>query len=375
MLVYALIIIDTSLFPFGGWRDLGLPPYDFLVADWPRRPLPFDLFVNVVGYLPLGFVAGLALHPRARGPTMVLAATLLCAVLSIQLEAVQTYLPARVASKVDVLANVAGGFVGALIAARSAHPLLDTGRLRIWRTRWFASDASRGLALVIVWFGALVYPDAFVLGMGGLLKAFDPSDAGLAASALGLADFGDAVLTAERFQLAEGVVAGLTLAGAGLLFLNLLRQGLSWWGRLALLAAFVTATVATEALAHAFLFDDAAAWPLLTPGARDGIAIAIATLLASTWLPPRVRWAVALASVLASLVVVNVYPDNPYGNPVSLAWTRGKLMNFYGLASGLNLVWPYVAIAYLLRHRGRPGRSTPPGVERVPRVLERRGAG
>ena len=28
-------------------------------------------------------------------------------------------------------------------------------------------------------------------------------------------------------------------------------------------------------------------------------------------------------------------------------------MNFYGLASGINLVWPYLAIGYLMRHRGR----------------------
>jgi hypothetical protein len=64
-----------------------------------------------------------------------------------------------------------------------------------------------------------------------------------------------------------------------------------------------------------------------------------------------VRWALGVASLLGALALVNVYPDNPYVNPVGLAWTRGKLLNFYGLANGLNLVWPYLAVAYLLRHR------------------------
>ncbi len=350
-------MVDASLFPFSGWRELGLAPYDYLFADWPARPLPFDLLVNALGYLPLGFIAGLALHPRVRGVAAVIVATLLCAALSIHLEALQTYLPSRVASKVDVLTNVSGGFVGALLAARFAHALLDTGRLRVWRTRWFASDASRGLVLALVWFGALIYPDAFVFGTGGLLKAFDPSGSDFIAAAVGLVDQNDPRATAARFQLAEAAVAGTTMFGAGLMFMNLLRHGLSWWRRLLLPALFVAATVLVAVLAREFLFDDANNWPPLTPGARSGIAFAFTGIAVATVLPDKARWLLALIALLASLAIVNVYPDNPYGKAVSLTWTRGKLLNFYGLASGLNLVWPYLAIAYLSRHRGSSAMS------------------
>ena len=349
-----LIVVDATLFPFSGWRDLGLAPYAFLEAGWPPRPLPFDLIVNAIGYLPLGILGGLALHPRLRGIAMIVVATIGCALVSIHLEALQTYLPSRVASKVDVLANVAGGALGAVMAARFAHPLLDTGRLRVWRTRWFAADASRGLVLVVVWFGALVYPDAFVLGTGGLLKAFDPSGSDLLASLLGLSDPSDTAANALRFEHAETAVTGLTLLAAGLLFLNLTRQGLAWSRRFVLMAAFVVATVAIAGFARAFLFDEFTAWPLLTAGARSGIAVALAGLVLATWLPRRVRSLFALVAVLVALAIVNVYPDNPYGSAVGLAWTRGKLLNFYGLASGLNLVWPYLAIAWLLRHWGSP---------------------
>lgn len=348
-------MIDASLYPFSGWRDLGLAPFDYLFAAWPAHALAFDMLVNALGYLPLGFACGLALHPRLRGAGMVGAVTLPCAVLSIGLEALQTYLPARVASKVDVLTNVAGGFVGALIAARFAHALLDTGRLRMWRARWFVADASHGLILAAVWFAALVYPDAFVFGTGGLLKAFDPSVADRIAAAVGFADQGDPVATAVRFQIAEATVTALTLLGAGLLVLNLLRKGLRWSARFLLLVLFVLATVSVEGVAHAFLFNDATVWPLLTPGARQGLTAASAALAIATMLPPRVRWALGVASLLGALALVNVYPDNPYANPVGSAWTRGKLLNFYGLASGLNLVWPYLAVAYLLGHR----RSSP----------------
>ena len=358
LLAYLLIIVDASLYPFRGWRDLGLAPYDYLIADWPPHALPFDLLVNAIGYLPLGFLAGLALHPRVRGVASIVVATLLCALLSVHLEALQTYLPSRVASKVDVLANGAGALIGAVLAARFAHALLDTGRLRVWRTRWFASDASRGLVLVLVWFAALIYPDAFVFGTGGLLKAFDPAMSDLLAAAAGFADQSDPLATATRFQLAETTVAALTLLGAGLLFQNLFRSGLAWSKRVVLLALFGLATVAVAAFAHAFLFDEVNSWPVLTPGARTGIVFAGAGLFVATVLPARLRWLLALAALLVALVLVNIYPDNPYGNPVGLAWTRGKLLNFYGLASGLNLVWPYLAIAYLLRHRGSPPKHS-----------------
>ena len=351
LLAYASIVIDASLFPFGGWRDLGLAPYAYLFADWPPRALPFDLAVNAIGYLPLGLVCGLAVHPRLRGAWMIVASTAFCALLSIHLEALQTYLPTRVASKVDVLANVGGGLVGALIAGRAAHPLLDGGRLRAWRTQWFAGDASRGLVLIVLWLGALVYPDAFVLGMGGVLKAFDPAGSDLVAAAVGLTDDGNPVATAARFQQAEMVVAGLVLLGAGLLFQNLLRGGQAWTRRLALVGAFLLATLLIETTAHAFLFETTMSWPPLTTGSRLGFVGAALLLFVATALSARIRWVIAFTALIAALVLVNVYPDNPYDHPVGLAWTRGKLLNFYGLASGLNLVWPYLAIAYLLRHR------------------------
>jgi VanZ family protein len=352
LLAYALIVIDASLFPFGGWRDVGIGVFDYLSADWPRHALPFDLIVNALGYWPLGFLAGLALHPKVRGLWSVLVATLLCAALSIGLEAVQTYLPARVASKVDVAANVAGGLIGAVCAVRVAHLLLDTGRLRMWRTRWFIGDASRGLVLTLVWFGALIYPDAFVFGMGGLVKVIDPEWTQHLAALAGFANDNDAIGTPYRFELAESVVGALTLTGSGLLFLNLLRENVRWPLRIGLLSLFVAATIAVEVLAHAFLFDDVAPWPLLTQGARAGIAVAVVALLIASVLPSKMRWALGLAALIGALALVNVYPDNPYVSAVGSSWTRGKLMNFYGLASGLNLIWPYFAIVYLLRHRG-----------------------
>lgn len=353
---YTLIVLDASLYPFVRWRDLGIAPFDYLFAAWPPHPLPFDLGINVVGYLPLGFLAGLAMHPRCRGLSLVIGAVVYCALLSLGLEAAQTYLPTRVASRVDVLCNVAGGLIGAVLAARFAPPLLDTGRLRAWRARWFANDASRGLILIAVWFGALVYPEAFALGTGGLLKAFDPEWSERIALAVGFAGSQDPDSTAAQFQLVESTVCALALLGSGLLFVNLQRATRRRLTRLLLLLAFMVATITVKSFAHAFLFAEASRWPLLGPGARWGFLVGSVALLLAWLLPMRLRWALGLAALMGSVALVNIFPDNPYANPVRLAFTRGRLLNFYGLAKGLNLAWPYFVIAYYLRHRGPRGR-------------------
>jgi VanZ family protein len=351
LLAYTLIVVDASLYPFSGWREYGIGAFDFLFASWPTRALPFDLLVNALGYLPLGLLAGLALHPRVRGIGLVALATLYAALLSCGLEAIQTFLPSRVASTSDLASNVVGAFVGALLAARFARPLLDTGRLRAWRARWFVADASRGLVLVVIWLGALIYPDVFMFGMGGMLKAFDPDLADQVSVWLGLAPLVDPLVDAVRFAIAEAVVVATGLVGAGLLFVNLMRPTASRVVRLLLLAAFVVAAVVVKSASQVFVFGEFDATPWLVPGARGGFACGMVLLFILAFLPMRSRWALGLAALLTSLVLTNLVPDNPYMNPVAASLTRGRLMNFYGLARGLNLAWPFFAIAYFMRHR------------------------
>jgi len=54
--VYTLLAVYASLHPFADWRDSGVDPLDFLTAAWPRYTTGFDLAINVVAYLPMGFL-------------------------------------------------------------------------------------------------------------------------------------------------------------------------------------------------------------------------------------------------------------------------------------------------------------------------------
>ena len=118
LLVYVLLIIYASGFPFSGWRDNGLLPWTYLGERMPHYWTSFDLIVNVIGYVPLGALVVLALYPRVRGLWAVLIAIASGMLLAATLEALQSYLPSRVPSNLDLMTNSLGVVIGALSGTR-----------------------------------------------------------------------------------------------------------------------------------------------------------------------------------------------------------------------------------------------------------------
>jgi len=153
-LIYTALIVYASLYPFEGWRYVGIAPWSFLGAPLPRYWTGFDVAANPAGYAPLGFLLALsALRTNPRLPAVLLA-TVGAALLSLAMESLQTYLPKRVASNVDLTLNLAGAWLGAL----AAFGLEKAGAIARWsrfRDRWFVA-ASRG-ALVLLNDGDLTY--------------------------------------------------------------------------------------------------------------------------------------------------------------------------------------------------------------------------
>ena len=345
--LYALLVLYSGLAPWSGWRDLGVAPLAYLTAPVPRHLTTFDLLVNVLGYMPLGALFVLSAHPRLRGGVAAALALFAGALLSGTIEAVQTYLPTRVPSNIDLLTNSIGALAGAALAAPFASSLIDRGRLADLRLRWFERRPSVLLLLVCLWPLAQIHPEPMLFGTGDLRDVFQAT-----ASALG----GDwptldpARLGPAEFVLAEAFVVAAALLAVGLAFASAMRPAAP---RGALLMALVVSALVLKALAHGLLFgpDRALAW--LTPGAYGGLAIGSLTMLAASAGPPRWRPRFALVALVAGLAGANLVPYNPYYLANMQDWRQGALLNFNALTDWLSALWPYALGLALLRHAAR----------------------
>lgn len=349
LVVWAMLIVYASLAPWSGWRDLGVSPLAYLTAPLPRWITGFDLAVNLLAYLPLGALALLAQHPHRRGLPAVLMATLAGALLAGFIEAVQTYLPTRVPSILDLASNTLGAAAGALLATPFTAALIDRGRLAQLRARWLVRDAAPALLLIALWPLAQIHAGSMLFGNGRAYGTVsDLLDlAGSKLPQLALARFG-----AAEFVLAEAVAVTAALLAVGLAFVSLMQREAP---RAALLAALLAAALLAKSLAYGANFgpDHALAW--LSPGALGGLLLGSLTLLAAAAGSPRAQRRVALLAVLVLLVVVNLVPPNPYHAAWLSGFRPGRLVHAGAVAEWLALAWPFALLLWLLLSAPRRG--------------------
>src|SRR5262245_49585614 len=113
---YTLLVTYASLYPFKVWRGSADGALSFVLAPWPRYYTFFDLLVNVLAYVPLGFLCALAALPRLPPRWAALAAVLAGTALSFTVEVAQGFIPGRISSNLDLLNNGLGTLMGALLA-------------------------------------------------------------------------------------------------------------------------------------------------------------------------------------------------------------------------------------------------------------------
>src|SRR5712664_1134972 len=280
---YVPLVVYASLHPFSGWRDRGLPPFAFLTAPFPR-PIPvFDVVANIIGYVPLGFLAVFAVYPWLRRGYALGFGLACSAFLSFALESLQLYLPMRTSSNLDLLANTVGGAVGALAALATTRPLLDAEGLQHLRNRLFLPGRRTDLGLVLLglWLFAQLNPETLLFGTGDLRDLFRAPSGKL--------------YPAEVFVRVEAGVACGNVFAAGLLFFCL--------------------SIGSQAVLD---------W--VTPGALYGTASGIALLVVAAGFPRTVQMALAGLALLAATAIVNLAPANPYLTATLSLWQQGHYL-------------------------------------------------
>jgi VanZ family protein len=360
LLLYTLVIVYASLYPFSGWRDLGISPVNFLFNPLPYYWTAFDLWTNVAGYAPFGLLVVFSVYPRLRGAAAWIAAALAGVALSGTMEAVQTWLPTRVSSNLDLVANAAGAMVGALFGVMLTRTFLQESRLLVLRRRWFTREAGRGLIVVALWPLAQLYPQGYLFGLGQFTPTLsewlsDWFDADIDIGAM----FRHArELTVEQYWLSEAMITASGMTGAVLTLLCLTRVRAP---RVALVLLLFGAALIAKSLASALHFSPENAFFWLTPGAEGGLLCGIVMISGLIFAPPVAQRRVAALTLLISLAVINIAPPNPYFMLTLQAWVQGKFLNFNGAAQFLSLLWPFVTLWFLLHpvHR-RPRRHPEP---------------
>ena len=346
LLAYTCLIVYASWYPFSGWRDLGIHPLAYLTAPLPYYWTAFDVATNVVGYAPFGLLLVLALHPRIKGVAAVLIALMVTLLMSGTMEAVQTYLPTRVASNLDLATNAAGALLGALIAAGWGYRLLESSRLLDLRRRWMNDSAGRGLVVVGLWPLAQIYPVSHFFGLGQLFGALSSWLSGMRTEPINLATWllNGAALSSEQYELSEVVLTACGLIGGVLTLLVILRKSAP---RLLLVLLLVASAMLVKILASALFFTPENAFISLTPATLKGLLIGGALLLPLAFLPNGIQRHIASYVLIAGLCIINLLPPNPYFISTLQTWVQGKFLNFNGAAQFLSVLWPFFALWFL----------------------------
>ena len=350
---YAALVVYASLYPFTGWRDQEIAPWEFLWAGWPKYWTGFDLAANVVGYVPLGFLLALsflrrghvrrfATHPNVGAVGIaVLAGTLL----SLLMEGVQNYLPSRVASNVDFGLNVAGTLIGA-IAAAALELVGAIDRWSRFRDRWFIPESRGALVLLALWPFALLFPAAVPLGLGQVLERME----GALAEWLQDTPFLE-WLPMREIELQPLVPAAELLCVAlgafipCLLGYTIVRS----LGRRAVFAFVAIALgIGVTALSAALSWGPAHAWAWLSMPVRYGLLFGLLLALLMTPVPRRGCAAVLLLALVVHLMVLNQAPASAYFADTLAAWEQGRFIRFNGLAQWLGWLWPFASLVYVL---------------------------
>lgn len=332
---------------------MGVSPLAFLSQPMPRYWTFFDVSINVIGYIPFGILLVLACYPwLSRGW-----ATLLCIVtgslVSGTMEAIQTFLPSRVASNLDLLTNCIGLFIGIVLGCLLTPWLLQKDLLRQVRRRWFVPGMSNGLIIVALWPFAQIYPQGYLFGLGQLVPVLSNWLNNYLEIPIDLGEFirHGAQLTIEQYWLSETIITCCGLIGAVLILLCLL-QPKAPKARLVIVLIFISLSIKSLALALFFKPEHAYSW--FSPGAQAGLIVGCLMLYGLAFTPARVQRHLAMFMLTISILVINFVPGNPYFTDTLSTWVQGKFLNFDGAVQFLSILWPWLAIWFLLNYQ--PGK-------------------
>jgi VanZ family protein len=334
---YVLFIAYASLSPFTGWREQGLDFISVLGEPLRLTYTAFDATINLLSYLPVGLLLGLALRARLNVVASVLLSVSLGVALSASMEYLQMYLPARISSNMDLLSNSAGTLIGALLAVSiTSWPWLFTLLTR-WRSRLFhhGKEMDFGLALLALWMFGQINPSLPMLG-------------NVFISEVARQPF--VVPAPAPFDWWESLAVALNLLMLGILLLTLLRSRRNVGS---MLFAVLGTVAAAKFVTAALLLKSWALLLWINSEAVVGMLLGVTLLFSTLWLPRAALAGAGAAVAISHFAVANFVSSNnePDAAASIYHWHYGHLLNYNGLAQTITLVFPLLLLWHLWRIR------------------------
>jgi VanZ family protein len=324
----------ASLYPFSSWQSQGVMPWAFVLEPLPRYWSGFDVAINVLGYMPLGFLLAIAWRGASK-LRPVSFAVLGALLLSFAMEALQTYLAPRVASNVDWALNTMGGALGGMLAWMAD----GMGFLQTWsrfRGRSFSAGSGFVLGLLVLWPLALLYPTPVPLGLGsGLGQWLELSTQTLSSKV-------------ESIIIALGLVVPLLMSYAVTPKLQ---------HRLIALLLIVLAAFGVTTLTNSLSFGPEHAVVWLHAQSNWGLwlgVVAGAVLLPASH---RLCWVIAFLLLVPQLLLLGIMAPDPYFSETLSIWERGQFIRFYGATQWLGRLWPYAALVLIITNITWPRKN------------------
>jgi VanZ family protein len=324
-LLYVLCVVYGSLFPFTGWTTEDVRPFAFLWASLPRRLPTADVITNVLAYMPLGLLAFRSFDRRKSVWSALVAATTCGAVLSLLVEVAQQYLPGRVASTSDLVANTLGASIGGALATVLRADHVAGASLLQWRRRWFTEGRGidLGIAAIGLWALSQLTPLVPSLDIGNLRQ--------------GVAPLWQTWQHPGNFNFAQCSVYMLGIAGLALLVQVIGRPGKPivqlFFGFVAAVLALKVPVISRQLSAEALV----------------GAAAAAVLALPLRGLAP--RWAAAIGALLVlGAFTVDELRASTGTTYHAFSWVpfRAQMENtLIGIASILDTLWPSATLASL----------------------------
>jgi len=332
-LSYALLIIYVSLNPFDFNFQNGIAAWAWLDAPLPRFITLFDVSVNILAYIPLGFLLVFACYPRWHNFVALGIALGFSAILAFSVESLQTWLPTRIPSQMDWWANVLGGLLGGLLAIPLGPQWLSGSAIRRRFDQWFGLNwAACALFLLFPW--AQIYPQSSWLGTGVWGHAIFAS-----------VDWGTMVV---NHVVQESIITAICWLGTGLLLSLGMRVKAPQWKILNSLLCF-TVLVKIAFTTLQFGAEFSLLW--LTAGAIWGMVFGILLLRWTLKFSGTTKAWLALTCLVSTTIAINFLPDNPYFILTLRQWHQGRLLHFNELMQWVSVVWLPLALFWVIRNK------------------------